>query len=55
MLVVLSHGFQGSSYDMTLIRRWIQATLPDAYYLTARSNEDNTETDISLMGKRLAE
>jgi predicted alpha/beta-fold hydrolase len=23
MLVVLCHGFQGSSYDMLLIKRWI--------------------------------
>lgn len=46
MLVVLCHGYQGSYYDMQLIKRWIQDGLPDAYYLISRSNEDNTDGDI---------
>jgi triacylglycerol esterase/lipase EstA (alpha/beta hydrolase family) len=55
MLVVLCHGFQGSSYDMHLIKRWIMKQIPDAYFLIAKSNEDNTEGDIRLMGKKVAE
>lgn len=55
MLVVLCHGFQGSSYDMYLIKRWIMRQIPDAYFLIAKSNEDNTEGDIRIMGKKVAE
>ena len=55
MLVVLCHGFQGSSYDMLLIKRWIMQQLPQAYYLVSKSNEDSTEGDIRTMGKKVAE
>jgi triacylglycerol esterase/lipase EstA (alpha/beta hydrolase family) len=55
MLVVMCHGYQGSSYDMGLIKRWVQIQLPDAYYLIARSNEGDTDGDIKVMGKNLAE
>lgn len=55
MLVVLCHGYQGSSYDMMLIKRWIQDSLPDAYYMISRCNEDDTDGDIRLMGQKLAE
>ena len=54
MVVVLCHGFQGSSYDMHLIRRWIEQQIPDANFLVSRSNEDDTEGDIREMGQRLA-
>jgi len=46
MLVVLCHGFQGSSYDMGIIHKGIKAQLPNASFLLARSNETDTETDI---------
>lgn len=55
MLIVLCHGYQGSFYDMALIKRWIQLELPDAYYLISRSNEGDTDGDIKKMGKNLAE
>lgn len=29
--------------------------IPDAYFLIAKSNEDNTEGDIRIMGKKVAE
>ena len=54
MLVVLCHGYQGSSYDMGLIKRWIQLQLPDAYYLVSKSNEYDTDGDIQKMGFNLA-
>ena len=55
MLVVLCHGYQGSSYDMTLIKRWISLQLPDAYFLASKSNEFDTDGDIRQMGRNLAE
>lgn len=55
MLVVLCHGYQGSSFDMALIKRWIQVQLPEAYYLVSRCNEYDTDGDIKKMGKNLAE
>jgi hypothetical protein len=55
MLVVLCHGYQGTSYDMMLIKRWIKDLLPDAYYLISRCNEDDTDGDIRHMGQKLAE
>lgn len=55
MLIALCHGYQGTSYDMFLIKRWIQQQLPDAHYLIAKSNEDDTDGDIKKMGQNLAE
>lgn len=55
MLVVLCHGFQGSSYDMTIILRGLKEALPNAFFLLSKENEGNTEGDIEEMGKRLAE
>ncbi len=55
MLIVLCHGFQGSSYDMSVIHKGIKRQLPNASYLIARSNENDTECDIEKMGERLAD
>jgi len=55
MLIVLCHGFQGSSYDMTIILRGLKEALPNAFFLLSKSNEGNTEGDIEEMGQRLAE
>lgn len=38
MLIVMCHGFQGSSYDMSLIQRGLKAVLPNAAYLLSRKN-----------------
>jgi hypothetical protein len=38
MLIVMCHGFQGSSYDMTIILRRLKELLPEALFLTAKSN-----------------
>ena len=54
MLIVLCHGYQGNSYDMNLIKRWIKEQLPDAHYLVSRCNEDETDTDIKKLGKNLS-
>lgn len=55
MLIVLCHGFQGSSYDMAMIHKGIKAQLPNANYLLSRKNEDDTESDIERMGEKLAD
>jgi hypothetical protein len=55
MLIVLCHGFQGSSYDMSMIHKGIKIQLPNANYLLSRKNEDDTESDIERMGEKLAD
>lgn len=39
MLVVMCHGFQGSSFDMKIIQRGIKEALPLAEFLISRANE----------------
>ncbi len=46
MLIVMCHGFQGSSYDMTMLLRGLKEVLPEAAYLVARSNEGLTDGDM---------
>jgi hypothetical protein len=55
MLIVMCHGFQGSSYDMSLIQKGVKAQLPNAQYLLSRKNESDTEGDIETMGEKLAD
>lgn len=38
-LFVLSHGFQGSSFDMRVFKNIISIALPDALFLCAQANE----------------
>lgn len=52
---VLVHGFQGSLYDMRLLKNNISVTYGDAVLLCSGANQDNTEGDISEMGRRLAD
>jgi len=54
-VIVLAHGFQGSSYDLRLFSNNITIKHPDALLLLSSSNEDNTDGDIMEMGMRLAE
>jgi len=54
-LFVLHHGFQGNSFDMRLMKNNIALLYPDAIFLCANSNEDNTEGDMNEMGIRLAQ
>ena len=51
---MLSHGFQGSSDDMVTIKNNIKIFNPKGYFLLARSNEGQTDGNISKMGERLA-
>ena len=48
------HGFQGNSFDMRLFKNTLNILYPDALFLSSTSNEDNTEQDITELGKNLA-
>lgn len=54
-LFVLVHGFQGSSFDMRLIKNNIALQYPSSIFLCSTANEENTEGDINDMGIRLAQ
>lgn len=53
-LIVLCHGFQGSSSDLNLLKNTISYLYPDTALLCASANEDLTDGDIASMGIRLA-
>jgi hypothetical protein len=53
-LIILVHGFQGNSYDMRMIKNTISLINPGCVLLPSSSNQDDTECDISEMGKKLA-
>lgn len=42
MIIVLCHGFQGSSYDMMMIQRGLKQAMPMANFLNTLSNELDT-------------
>lgn len=54
-LVVLHHGFQGTSLDMLNLKHYFSLKYPKNYYLCAKSNEENSEECIDIMGKKLAQ
>ena len=54
-LIFLVHGFQGSSFDMRLIKNNIQFLFPESHYLCSQANEGNTDCEIAEMGLRFAE
>ena len=54
MLVILCHGFQASSYDMRLIQRGLREALPLATIEISICNEEDTNDDIDVMGRKLA-
>ena len=51
---MLCHGFQGSSFDLRLLKNTISFLYPDTLILCASSNEEETDGEISKMGIRLA-
>ena len=55
MVIVFVHGFQASSFDMEMLRREIGRMLPTALFHVSTQNERNTDTDITVMGLRLAD
>lgn len=54
-LIVLVHGFQGSSFDVRLIRNQVALCRPDMLLMCSHMNEGETEGDILQMGERLSE
>ena len=54
-LVVLVHGFGGTSFDVRKLRNQILLEHADVFVLSAHTNEDEaTDGDIIVMGRRLA-
>ena len=53
-LIVLAHGFQGNANDMRLIKNCISLINPCCVFLSSSSNQDDTESDITGMGEKLA-
>ena len=53
-VVVLHHGYCGSSMDMRLIKNYIRILAPDVLVLNAESNERDQHTSMKVMGERLA-
>ena len=54
-LVILVHGFQGSSNDMKLVKNNLLLMKPELLIYSSVKNEDNTEASIEDMGRKLAE
>jgi pimeloyl-ACP methyl ester carboxylesterase len=53
-LVVLVHGFQGSSNDMKIIKNMLYANFPNNMYLCSSYNEQDTDISIYILGERLS-
>ena len=53
-MVVLHHGFQGNNLDMLSLKHYFSLKYPKNYYHCAKANEENSEEEIGLMGKKLA-
>lgn len=53
-LIVLVHGFQGSSFDLRSLRNYILLVYPKVQFLESSCNESKTEGDIREMGCRLS-
>lgn len=54
-LFVLCHGFHGNSLDVRNFKNVISVALPDALLLSSEANEQNSDQDIEMMGKKLSE
>ncbi|CAG9314816.1 unnamed protein product [Blepharisma stoltei] len=53
-LLVLVHGFQGSSHDMTLIKGYLSHLYPNLTILNSKFNENLSNHTIGFQGKNLA-
>ena len=52
----MAHGFQGSAFDMRILKNSIAIALPEAVFLQSSSNEGQlTNGDIGEMGYRLSQ
>ena len=53
--IVLVHGFQGSHFDVRVIKNCISVAYPDALLLCSQANENDTDCDVFELGLKLAE
>ena len=53
-LIVLVHGFLGSSIDLRLMKNIVSWKNPELQFLCSVDNESSTEGDIQYMGEKLA-
>ncbi|CAM9360632.1 unnamed protein product, partial [Phaeothamnion confervicola] len=53
-LIVLHHGFHGTTHDLRLIRNYLKVLAPNVLVLNAESNQSNPDASIAEMGMRLA-
>lgn len=53
-VIVLVHGFQGTGFDMRLMKNIISLHYPAALCLCSIANEEDTEGNIEQMGEKLA-
>lgn len=54
-LVVLVHGFQGSSSDMRIVKNMLYVNFSSNLYMCSTVNENDTESSVFILGKRLAD
>mmetsp|Transcript_2621 Transcript_2621/g.6117 ORF Transcript_2621/g.6117 Transcript_2621/m.6117 type:complete len:829 (-) Transcript_2621:44-2530(-) len=53
-VVVLVHGYMGSSWDLRPFRNYLLLIEPDVISYLSKANEEDTDTDIEVLGFRLA-
>jgi hypothetical protein len=45
-LFIFSHGFQGNSYDMKMLKNNLKIFYPNGYFFIPKANEGNTLKNI---------
>lgn len=53
-VVILVHGFMGSSWDLRSFRNYLSLLESGCLFLLSRVNEDNTDSSISVLSENLA-
>ncbi|GBG28888.1 Protein FAM135A [Hondaea fermentalgiana] len=53
-VVVFVHGYLGSSWDLRAFRNYLLIVEPDTITLLSKANEEDTDSDIEVLGTRLA-
>jgi hypothetical protein len=53
-VVVLVHGYLGSSWDLRPFRNYLSILEPSIVTMLSKANEDDTDSDIEVLGFRLA-
>mmetsp|Transcript_32699 Transcript_32699/g.27612 ORF Transcript_32699/g.27612 Transcript_32699/m.27612 type:complete len:127 (-) Transcript_32699:530-910(-) len=53
-LIILVHGFQGSSFDLRYYKDYISQLYPNTIFLSSTQNEDKMDTGLDAMGLILA-